>query len=85
MRNCFTYVWMKYKFSNVKQYFSFRKSFWGYFPHFQVSEEQGDFLIKKEYVPNIPIKRWLPALFFDGKVITTTYLKISTIESEWDD
>ena len=84
MRNCLTFAWILYRYRNMRQYFSFRKSLWGFFPHFVVSEEHGELLIKREYVPTDPERKLFPPVSFDGKVITTVYKRLTTVESEWD-
>lgn len=82
MANCLSFAWAAYKFNDIKQYFSFRKSHWGKFPHFITWKEDGDMLMKLEYVPKSPKKRLIPPPCFDGKIVLTMYKRISVKESE---
>ena len=40
-------------------------------------------LVKKEYVPSGPRRKWCPPLFFKGVVRTTVYSPTSIKEEEW--
>jgi len=56
----------------------------GWFPHFSAMFELEDgTLIKKEYVPIKPVRKFLPPIFFKGKVVITTYVVKDIKESEW--
>lgn len=85
MRNCLMFVLAVAKYGKAGDHLLIRKSHWGWFPHFAaIFEMADDSIIKKEYVPIDPSKKWLPPLFFKGKVITTTYRKVEVVEGEWN-
>lgn len=84
-QNCLTFALAHFRFLRRGDYFSFRRSHWGPFPHFSVIKElENGNLIKQEFVPVEPRRRWLPPLFFRGQVITTVYIRTdqSTINPE---
>jgi len=52
-----------------------RKSKFAWFPHFAVLFELTDgSLVKYEYVPLRPVRKWLPPFFFEGYVKITEYV-----------
>ena len=74
MDNCLTYALRLWHFGRTSDHLVIRRSHWGWFPHFSVVFELMDgSLIKKEYVPLNPRKRWFPPLFFKGVEKTTIY------------
>ena len=75
-RNCLTYAIALWRYGRQDQ-LVIRKSHWGWFPHFSVLFELRDgTLVRKEYRPVNPSRRWLPPLFFHGEIITTVYRRI---------
>lgn len=74
MDNCLTYALRIARYGRAGDHLVIRKSHWGFFPHFAVLFElaNGD-MVRKEYVPINPVKRWLPPLFFKGREVTTYY------------
>ena len=76
MDNCLTFAFRVAKYARTTDSLVIRRSHWGWFPHFSAIFEMEDgSLIKKEYVPIEPRRRWLPPLFFKGVVKTTIYKK----------
>ena len=74
MDNCLTYAIRQFRYGRKGDHLVIRRSHWGWFPHFAVFYElQSGDIVKKEYVPIEPRCRWLPALFFKGREVTTTY------------
>lgn len=83
MENCLTYALRVYRYGRPDNSLNFRVSHWGWFPHFSVLFELEDgTLVRKEYVPVKPRPRWIPPLFFKGREVTTTYLRVSTVVHE---
>lgn len=81
MENCLTFVLRVARYGRAGDHLLIRKSHWGWFPHFAAIFEMADgSIIKKEYVPLGPRRRWLPPLFFRGQVVTTTYRVESVIQ-----
>lgn len=77
MENCLTYALRIWRFGRVGDHLLVRRSHWGWFPHFAVVFElQDGSLVKKEYVPTAPRRRWLPPLFFNGVERTTVYQRV---------
>ena len=74
MENCLTYALRIARYGRAGDHLVIRKSHWGFFPHFAVLFElaNGD-MVRKEYVPINPVKRWIPPLFFKGREVTTYY------------
>jgi len=77
MDNCLTYALRVLRYGRTTDHLLVRRSHWGWFPHFSAifEMENGD-LIKKEYVPTSPRRRWLPPLFFRGEERTTIYRRL---------
>lgn len=74
--NCLTYALRTWRFGRPDSHLVIRRSHWGWFPRFAVVFEMADgSLIKKEYVPTVPRRRWWPPLFFRGVEKTTIYHK----------
>lgn len=72
--NCLTFALSRWRYDgNV--YLSMRKSLHGWFPHFRVSWENGDVLVVKEYVPDNPVRRRIPPLWFKGRIRVTVWRK----------
>lgn len=76
MDNCLTYALRMARYGRAGDHLVIRKSRFAWFPHFSVMFElaNGD-LVRKEYIPINPTKRWIPPLFFKGKEVTTYYRK----------
>lgn len=80
MENCLTYALRMWRFGRPSDHLVIRKSKWGFFPHIAVIFELSDgSLVKKEYVPINPRKRFLPPLFFKG-VEKVTYYSLDKID-----
>lgn len=81
MENCLSFVLRVVRYGRG-DYVLVRKSHWGWFPHFAAVFEMADgSMIKMEYVPDGPRRRWLPPLFFKGSVVTTVY-RVETVNGE---
>lgn len=80
MDNCLTYAIRVLRYGRHGDHLVIRRSHYGLFPHFSAlfELENGD-LIRKEYVPLSPRKRWIPPLFFKGEEVTTIY-RLEAIE-----
>lgn len=80
MDNCLTYAFRVLRYGRAGDHLVIRRSHWGFFPHFSAlfEMENGD-LVRKEYVPLSPRKRWIPPLFFKGEEVTTIY-RLEAIE-----
>jgi len=76
MDNCLTYALRMARYGRGGNHLVIRKSRFAWFPHFSVlfELENGD-IVRKEYVPINPTKRWIPPLFFKGKEVTTYYTR----------
>ena len=74
MENCLTYALRMARYGRAGDHIVVRKSKFAWFPHFSVLFElaNGD-IVRKEYVPINPVKRWIPPLFFKGREVTTYY------------
>lgn len=74
MDNCLTYALRMARYGRAGDHIVIRKSRLAWFPHFSVlfELENGD-IVRKEYVPIEPVKRWIPPLFFKGREVTTYY------------
>jgi hypothetical protein len=85
MRNCLGFVLSIARYGRTSDHLVIRKSHWGWFPHFSaIFELQDDTVVKKEYVPTAPRKRWSLPIFFEGKIVTTVYKKVSVEETTWE-
>ena len=74
--NCLTYALRIGRYAAVSDHLVIRRSHWGCFPHFCVFIELADgTLVKKEYIPIAPRRRWCPPIFFKGVEKTTYYRK----------
>ena len=81
MDNCLSYALRMASYGRCNEHMVIRKSHWGWFPHFSVLFELSDgSLVKKEYVPNNPRKRFIPPLFFKGVEKTTVYILKSNLD-----
>lgn len=79
--NCLTYALRTWRFWLPSDHLNIRVSHWGWFPHFAVIFELPDgSLVKKEYVPIHPRRRWIPPLFFKGREVTTIY-RLESVET----
>ncbi len=85
MDNCLTYALRTWRFGRATDHLVIRKSHFGFFPHFAVIFElrNGD-LVKREYVPLNPRKRFLPPLFFKGVEKVTHYRREEIIDARQD-
>lgn len=78
MDNCLTYALKQWRYGHVTDHIVIRKSKYAWFPHFSVLFElQNGDLVRKEYVPLHPVKKWIPPLFFRGREVMTYYRKES--------
>lgn len=84
MKNCLTFAIKEWKPFLRNSWFAFRRSLHGAFPHFAIyTQHDEETIIRREYVPINPIKRILPPLFFEGKIVTTTFIKQTEEVTEW--
>ena len=76
MDNCLTYALRMARYGRGGDDLVIRRSKFAWFPHCSVlcELEKGD-LMRKEYVPMHPVKKWIPPLFFKGIEVTTYYRK----------
>ncbi len=76
LENCLTFALKIGRYYRSRDHLVIRKSHFGWFPHFGVMFEFDDYLVRVEYVPINPVKKWIPPLFFSGEVRETYYKKV---------
>jgi len=82
-RNCLTFALSVWRYSRTSDSLVIRRSHWGWFPHFSaLFELEGGLVAKWEYVPAYPRPRWIPPLFFKGRVVKTYYQQVKEIIHE---
>ena len=78
--NCLAFVLTIAKYRRRCDHMLIRQSWYGKFPHFAAIVTHPEGLYKIEFVPVDPRKRWLPPLFFKGKIVVTHYQLIKKEE-----
>ncbi len=75
--NCLAFVLTIAKYRRKGDYMLIRKSKHGWFPHFAAIIDSADGIIKIEFVPINPERKWIPPLFFKGEIVLTRYKEIN--------
>lgn len=79
--NCLIFALGNWRWSRVGHWLALRRSLWGPIPHFATWYEQGEMVLKSEYLPADPKPfRILPAPLFHGRIVQTVYRRVDTTE-----
>lgn len=77
-KNCLHFAFSVLKYGRHGDHIVIRKSHWGWFPHFKAMFELHDGSVEIwEYVPIDPSPKWIPPLFFKGKVVKRRYSEVT--------